>query len=339
MCLVYELYKNVSIFIMDTIKNKIIMIFGGSGSLGNALITKYYENNKIINYSRDENKHWLMELKYKTVNLTNIIGDIRDSDKVEQSILRVKPDIIIVAAALKHIDRCEYEINECLDTNIKGIQNVLQTIELNCINLPNFETLCFISTDKACNPVNVYGMSKAICESLVIEKSKYISDIKFICVRYGNVLNSRGSIIPLLENKSKDPECKEFILTHPLMTRFIMTLDDSTNLIEYAILNGHSGEIIIPKLNAMYVKDLIELFSEKYGKPYKITKIRPGEKMYETLINDTQSMRCLSTNNFYHILPSYSDNNDNNNAFEYNSNQNVLSKNDLLVYLQKFNFL
>ena len=179
-------------------EGKTILIFGGSGSLGNRLIQTYLANNKIVNYSRDENKHWSMELKYKSSNLSNIIGDIRDFNKVHQSIIRVNPHIIIVAAALKHIDRCEYEINECLDTNILGLQNVLKCIEISRLNLQNLETMCFVSTDKACSPVNAYGMSKAICETLVIEKSKYIGGIKFVCVRYGNVLNSRGSIIPIL---------------------------------------------------------------------------------------------------------------------------------------------
>ena len=324
---------------MEEITNKTIMIFGGSGSLGNKLIETYLANNKIVNYSRDENKHWLMELKYKSSNLSNIIGDIREFDKVQQSILRINPDIIIVAAALKHIDRCEYEINECLSTNIIGLQNVLKVIEVSGLNLVNLETFCFISTDKACSPVNAYGMSKAICEALVVEKSKYIPDIKFICVRYGNVLNSRGSIIPILENKGKDIECKEFTLTHTNMTRFIMTLEDSVKLIEYAILNGKTGEIIIPKLRAMYIRDMIELFSEKYNKPIRITGIRSGERMYETLINDTQSMKTIVGDNYYHIIPSYSKDLVNNNSFEYSSKQEILTKNELKNYLVSIKLL
>lgn len=324
---------------MISITNKKILIFGGSGSLGNRLIETYIDNNTIINYSRDENKHWLMELKYKNPNLSNIIGDIRDLEKVRQSILRVNPDIIIIAAALKHIDRAEYEINECLGTNIKGLQNILDTIEIHKSYLNNLKTVCFISTDKACSPVNLYGMSKAVCETLVIEKSKYIPDIKFICVRYGNVLNSRGSIIPILENKGKDPDCKEFILTHKEMTRFIMTLDDSVKLIEYAILYGYTGEIIIPKLNAMYIKDLIEIYSEKYNKPIVTTSIRCGERMYEALINDTQSMRTTVKNNYYHISAPYQQINNVDSKYEYDSKQNVLSKQELINYLKNVNLL
>jgi FlaA1/EpsC-like NDP-sugar epimerase len=305
------------------------MIFGGSGSLGNKLIEKYLPTNKIVNYSRDENKHWLMELQYKSKNLSNIIGDIRDSKKVQQSIIRTNPHIIIVAAALKHIDRCEFETNECISTNITGLQNVLDTIEL--IKPVNLTTVCFISTDKACSPVNTYGMSKGICENLMVEKSKG-SQIKYVVVRYGNVLNSRGSIIPILENKGQDPNCKNFTLTHPNMTRFIMLLDEAVMLIEYAILNGSSGDIVIPKLHAMNIKDLIDIYSKKYNKPIVTTGIRSGEKLYETLINDMQSLRTFETDSYYHIRPSYLEP-INTETFEYDSTQNVLTKIQLENYL------
>ena len=316
------------------IKGKTILVFGGSGSLGNELIDKYLKLNKIVNFSRDENKHWLMELKYKSNNLSNIIGDIRDFDKVQQSIIRANPHIIIVAAALKHIDRCEYESNECISTNITGLQNILNVIEVKQSDLKNLETVCFISTDKACNPTNTYGMSKAICENLMVEKSKYMANIKFITVRYGNVLNSRGSIVPILESKGKDNECSHFGLTHNKMTRFIMTLKDSVELIEYAILNGKSGEIIIPKLRSMYINDLIELFSEKYNKPIIITGMRSGEKLYESLVNDTQSMRTIEKGDYYHIQPTYDNQLLNEATYDYNSQQDVFTKIQLIEYLK-----
>jgi len=320
---------------MPRLNGKIIMIFGGSGSLGNKIINWYLPNNIIINFSRDENKHWLMELKYKSKNLINIIGDIRNVDKVQQSIIRTNPHIIIVAAALKHIDRCEFETDECLMTNINGLQNVLQTVELNRTVLSNLESVCFISTDKACSPVNTYGMSKGICENLMVEKSKYVKDIKYVVVRYGNVLNSRGSIIPILENKGLDPECHQFTLTHNRMTRFVMILDEAVALIEYAILEGESGEIIIPKLKAMYIKDLMKIYSEKYHKPIVEIGMRAGEKLYETLINDMQSMRTVTTDNYYHIKPSYLPLPPiNHQMFEYNSQQSVLSKEELEEYLK-----
>lgn len=324
---------------MDTIgiHNKTVMIFGGSGSLGNKLIERYLSNNKIVNYSRDENKHWLMELTYKSPNLSNIIGDIRNFDKVQQSIIRTNPHIIIVAAALKHVDRCEIEANECILTNINGLQNVLKTVEVDRLQLTNLETICFISTDKACSPINIYGMTKATCEGLMVEKSKYIKNLKFVCVRYGNILNSRGSIIPILNNKGNDNGCPNFTLTHPKMTRFIMTLDDSVRLIEYSILSGGSGEIIIPKLQAMYIKDLIELFSEKYHKPIIVTGIRAGEKLNESLINEMQSTRTVLKEKYYHIKPFYEAKVLNDQMFDYNSGQNIVSKDQLLEYLTNKN--
>ena len=138
------------------ISNKIILIFGGSGSLGNALIKKYIKNNIIFIYSRDENKHWLMNLKYKNVNLNFVIGDIRDFDKVKQSLIRINPHIIIIAAALKHVDKCEFESNEAINTNLIGTQNIINNIENLHTILTNLESTCFVSTDKACSPVNIY---------------------------------------------------------------------------------------------------------------------------------------------------------------------------------------
>jgi FlaA1/EpsC-like NDP-sugar epimerase len=321
------------------IKGKTIMIFGGSGSLGNQLITAYINDNNMVNYSRDENKHWLMELKYGSPKLKNIIGDIRNFDKVQQSIIRTNPHIIIVAAALKHIDRCEFESDECIATNISGLQNVLKTIEINRINVSNLETICFISTDKACSSVNIYGMSKAICESLMVEKSRYIKDLKFVVVRYGNILNSRGSIIPILNERGRDEKCTQFTLTDPRMTRFIMTLDDSVELIEYAILSGMSGEIVIPKLRAMYIKDLMDIFSEKYKKPVVTTGLRPGEKLNESLINETQSMRTQTKGTYHHIQPTYNVTVVNDTSYDYNSGQNIITKSELFEYLTSQNFL
>ena len=177
---------------------------------------------------------------------------------------------------MKHIDKCEYESNECLNTNIVGPQNLVNLIENFKKDLTNLECCCFISTDKACNPVNMYGMSKAISELLFVEKSKYISDIKFVCVRYGNVLNSHGSIIPMLHKMGKNPG-KIFKLTDNRMTRFVMTLEQSVRLIEEAIINGDNGDIVIPKLVSCNIKDLLEIFSELYSKPIK-NPLRPMKK-------------------------------------------------------------
>jgi len=322
------------------IENKNILLFGGSGSLGNEFIKKYLKNNIITNYSRDECKHWKMSLIYKSDNLRFIIGDIRDYNSVENAILRVQPDIIIIMAALKHIDRCEYAINECLKTNCIGPMNILNSIEINNDRLHNLQSVVMVSTDKACEPTNVYGMAKAMAESAVVEKSMFIKNRNFVNIRYGNVLNSRGSIIPILHEKGNDPEVKEFTLTHKDMTRFVMTLEDSINLIEYSILHGESGDTIIPKLISMKLFDLMEIFSEKYNKPVTITGLRPGEKMLESLISETQSMRLIKTEMGYmHIKPPYKNLLITEDIQNYNSKLNPLTKEELFTYLKNLQLI
>jgi len=320
--------------------NKKILLFGGSGSLGNKFIEKYIQNNLITNYSRDECKHWKMGLQYKTDNLKFIIGDIRDYNNVENAILREQPDIIVIMAALKHIDRCEYAINECLQTNCMGPINVLNVIEKNNDRLIKLQVVVMVSTDKACEPTNVYGMAKALAESAIVEKSLYIPNRKFVNIRYGNVLNSRGSIIPILHEKGLDPEVKEFTLTHEDMTRFVMTLEQSVELIEYAGEFGESGDTIIPKLISLKLIDLMEIFSKKYNKPIKITGLRPGEKMLESLISETQAMRLEKKSNGYmHIKPPYKNLLIMDGIHNYNSKINPLSKEELFDYMNELKLI
>jgi len=322
------------------ITNKKILLFGGSGSLGNKFIETYIDNNTIVNYSRDECKHWKMSLKYKSDKVSYIIGDIRDFLRVESSILREQPDIIIIMAALKHIDRCEFAIDECVKTNFIGTMNILNTIEANEDRLLKLKSVIFVSTDKACEPTNVYGMAKALSETAIVEKSLYCKKCKFVNIRYGNVLNSRGSIIPILHEKGQDPLVKEFTLTHSDMTRFVMTLEQSVKLIEHAILYAETGDTVIPKLVSMKLIDLIEIFSEKYKKPIKITGLRPGEKMLESLISETQSMRLIKESDEYmYIKPSYKNLLITDNIMNYNSKINPLTKEELFTYLKSYNLL
>ena len=316
------------------INDKKILLFGGSGSLGNEFIKKYIKNNNITNFSRDENKHWQMELNFKSENLKFIIGDIRNYQTVENAIIREQPHLIVIMAALKHIDRCEYAINECVQTNFQGPLNILNAIESNTDRLHNLECVVMVSTDKACEPTNVYGMAKALAESAIVEKSLYIKNRKFINIRYGNVLNSRGSIIPILHEKGNDPDVKEFTLTHKDMTRFVMTLEQSVKLIEHAYIFGESGDTIIPELISMNLKDLMELFSEKYNKPIKFSGLRPGEKMLESLISETQAMRLIDGKNGYlYIKPPYLNLLVTDNVQNYNSKINPLRKDQLKEYL------
>jgi UDP-N-acetylglucosamine 4,6-dehydratase/5-epimerase len=318
------------------LRAKKILLFGGSGSLGNKFIETYIAENQITNYSRDECKHWQMSLKYKTPNLQFIIGDIRNYEAVETAILREQPHIIVIMAALKHIDRCEFAIQECISTNCMGPMNVANAVEKNNDRLTRLECVVMVSTDKACEPTNAYGMAKALAESAIVEKSLYVPNRKFINIRYGNVLNSRGSIIPILHEKGQDPDVKEFTLTHPDMTRFVMTLEQSVQLIEHAILHGESGDTVIPELISMRLVDLMEIFSEKYNKPVRITGLRPGEKMLESLISETQSMRLLpGSDRYMYIKPPYKNLLILNDVKNYNSKLNPLTKQELFEYLNR----
>lgn len=329
--------------LLNMLVNKKILLFGGSGSLGHQFIETYIANNTITNYSRDECKHWQMGIKYNNnPALSFIIGDIRDYARVESSILREKPNIIIIMSALKHIDRCEFAIEECLKTNFNGPLNVVNAVESNIDRLPGLECVVMISTDKACEPTNVYGMSKALAESAIVEKSLTTKQCKFVNVRYGNVLNSRGSIIPLLHEKGADPAIPAFTLTHQDMTRFVMTLEQSVALIEHAIIYAESGDTVIPRLISMRLLDLMELFSAKYGKPIIVTGLRPGEKMLESLISETQAMRLAhGPDGYMYIKPPYYNQGFGNNQeiHNYNSKINPLTKRELLGYLQEYGLL
>ena len=313
---------------------KKVLIFGGSGSLGKTLIKRFMSDKEVFIFSRDEAKHWTIRNEMSDMpdfrNVKFLIGDIRDKDRVIQSILTIDPDIIIAAAALKQVDVCERDPKESILTNMLGAQNIVDAVE-NIENITGKDrTVLFVSTDKACSPVNVYGMCKAISERLVTSMSmKENLRSRFIAVRYGNVLESRGSIIPLFRYQAENSEC--FTVTDPEMTRFVMTLDQSVDLIKDALENAESGETFVPKLPAMRIGDLAEIFSKTYGKPIKITGLRPGEKIHEVLINETESSRCSVVKNRFVIKNSLSQ--ASGEMFEYNSSQDVLSLESLEKHL------
>ena len=318
-----------------------ILIIRGTGSLGNKLTQTYLETNNLYLYSRDECKHWRMAIDYKHhKNLNFIIGNINDPEKIKQTLLRHNFDIIIMAAAMKHIDKAEYESNECINTNLLGTQVVLNCVETFKNNLTNLKHVCFVSTDKACSPVNLYGMTKSLSECLMIEKSKYINNVKFVCVRYGNVLNSRGSIIPLLHKIGTNDNYEHYKITDRRMTRFVMTLKQSVELIEHALLFAGNGDIVIPKLISCNIIDMLEIFSEKYNKPIVDGKLRPGEKLLESLINETQSLRLeFGPDGYMYIKPPYKNLTTENKLKDYNSTTNPLSKNELKEYLSELNLI
>jgi UDP-N-acetylglucosamine 4,6-dehydratase len=312
------------------------LIFGGTGSLGKKLIERFSTDNELSIYSRDEMKHWTC--KNDLQNRRNIIqpkfyvGDIRDQSRVRDVLQLVKPNIIIIAAALKQVDTCELSPDESIQTNLVGTQNIINAIinsELTQRD-SNIESVLFVSTDKACAPVNVYGMCKALSERVVTSQAQHaIIKTKFLCTRYGNVLESRGSIIPLFKYQAEN---NQFLtVTDPTMTRFLMTLDDSVDLIENTLAAGKSGETWIPRLPAMMVGDLARIFADRSGKEIKIIGLRPGEKKHEDLINESESVRTEITQKHYIINPAYTPGSKP--RFTYSSCDDLLTKDDLHKHL------
>ena len=314
------------------------LIFGGSGSLGTTLVQRLIRDNDICIYSRDESKHWALKNKFNSKNISFMIGDIRDKDRVKESISRYRPNVIIIAAALKHVDICELSPAESIKTNITGPQNIADLVEENWKEYSEFlETVLMVSTDKACAPINVYGMSKAIAERVVLEKARNVSAIKFCGVRYGNVLESRGSIIPLFLHQATHDEF--LTVTREDMTRFLMTLDESVDLILDCISTAENGELYIPKLKSMRIIDLAQIFSKRYNKPIKVVGIRSGEKIHESMINDTESLRTIERDNRFVVKPIYDTRIHNQDMFDFNSSLDILSIDELEQYLDSKGYL
>jgi UDP-glucose 4-epimerase len=310
------------------ITNERILIFGGSGSLGKTTIQRWVKSNTIINVSRDEEKQWQLKSVINNHHLTQIIGDISQEEDVDSAILSTQPTIICIFACLKHIDLCEKFPKKSISINSSGIMNVQNTLMKYSTSV---HTVLFVSTDKACLPITTYGCSKAISE-FFLQGVKF-KGIKWIGVRYGNVLNSSGSIIPYLRNNSLDPS--PYTLTHPDMSRFIMTLDQSVNLIEHAIIHGKHNEIIIPVICSMRIKDLFEIFESKYTKSTIITGLRCKEKIHEDLISDSEAKMTYKIGNYYHIGTIQLAHN----IKSFSSNMNLIDKKTLENYLIEKNLL
>ena len=318
-------------------KNKKILIFGGTGSLGKTLIKRYIENNIVCVFSRDESKHWTIRNEMGHENLSFIVGDIRDKQRCKDSILKFKPTHIILASALKHVDVCEKSPHESIKTNIIGIENVVSIVKDDQDKLTTLETVLMVSTDKACSPINVYGMCKSIAERVVTSASDLELNTKFVAVRYGNVLNSRGSIIPLFKYQSEHNE--KITVTDKRMTRYVMTLEESVDLIDSSMKLGNTGETWIPALPSMKVIDLAEIFSELSGKPIEIIGMRPGEKIHEDLINDSESSRTRKVGKYFAVSPSYTMPFNEKEDFSMDSSKSLISKQELKDYLEKLEIL
>jgi len=297
-------------------------------------MSRLAEQNEVHLFSRDEAKHWTIRNRIsKNLRVSFHVGDIRDSSRMLQVTRNVNPNIIILAAALKQVDTCEKEPYESIQTNILGINNVVDAVLSQEHLLNNLETVLMVSTDKACAPTNVYGMCKAVSERIITSASLSSNRVKFLGVRYGNVLESRGSIIPLFRFQCENSD--RITITHPEMTRFIMTLNESIDLIESAIFGAKTGEIWLPKLNSMKIVDLAEIFASKYGKAIEEIGIRPGEKLHEDLVSEPESIRVRVEGDYMKMSPSYLEADSKNKPFVFTSKEALIDKIKLEEYLSR----
>jgi len=310
------------------IKDKKILIIGGTGALGKTLVKRYHKHNEIIVLSRDEHKHYFLKKDYPDIH--SIIGDVKDKDSIKNSLLRFKPHIVINAAALKHVPICEDDPFESVKTNIIGHQNIIESVN----EVGDVETLIFVSTDKACNPINVYGMCKSISERLYVEYAKQRDTPKVVLVRYGNVLESTGSVIPFFKSLLKN-DCNHLPITHFGMTRFLLTLEQATELIDWAYkFEGSHGKIAVPKVKSLKVTDVANVLKEFYGKvkdvDLKEIGIRPGEKLHEEMISKEEWMRTEEHENFLIGTEHLRDE-----QKSYNSFDSLMSSSEAYKFLEK----
>jgi len=296
-------------------QDKTILITGGTGSLGKNLVRRILTGKlgmprKVIVLSRDEDKQYLMRLEWKNRKVATDevvyhnaeelldfrIGDVRDYESILSSIQEA--EIVIHAAALKQIPVCEYFPYESVKTNVLGVRNIIRAIKENTNKV---RTVLAISTDKACKPINVYGMCKAIQERLVIEANLGCPDTRFICVRYGNVAASRGSVILLFQEQIKNGG--PITITTREMTRFLLTLDTACSIVFDAIRLGRAGDIYVPDLPATRIMDLAEVIIGGRKIDIQFTGIRPGEKIHEILISEEEIPRTIKRGDYYIIRP------------------------------------
>jgi UDP-glucose 4-epimerase len=336
--------------------NKTILVTGGTGSLGKVLIRRLLSGElgtpkKIIVLSRDEAKQNDMRISYLKCSaptdeviynnfrrlLEFRIGDVRDFHSVGSALQNV--DIVFNAAALKQVPSCEYFPYEAVQTNITGPENIVRAIRE--LNLP-VETVVGISTDKACKPVNVMGMTKAIQERIFINANLNCPQTRFICVRYGNVLASRGSVIPLFHEQiiAGGP----VTITTPEMTRFLLSLDQAVDTIFAAVKNARRGETYIPRVPSARVTDIAQSLIGKLPVKTIITGIRPGEKIHEILVSEEEANRTFRRGDYYVISPILPElctpsGNIDILGHEYSSNDDIMTLKVLTETLEKFDLM
>ncbi|MEZ9665366.1 UDP-N-acetylglucosamine 4,6-dehydratase (inverting) [Vibrio cyclitrophicus] len=285
------------------LNNKAVLITGGTGSFGKqfikTILSQYPEVKKIIIFSRDELKQFELRQHYPRQEFPQLrffIGDVRDQQRMIQACEGV--DVIIHAAAIKQVDTAEYNPTECIRTNVDGAENVIHAA-LQC----GVKDVVALSTDKACAPINLYGATKLASDKLFTAANniKGSKDIRFSVVRYGNVMGSRGSVIPFFLGKRSEGILP---ITHEEMTRFNISLQDGVNMVMYALENHLGGEIFVPKIPSYKILDIAEAVAPKCE--IRVVGIRPGEKLHEEMITDTDSLNTIDLGKYYAILPSVS---------------------------------
>ena len=279
--------------------DKVLMITGGTGSFGNAVLTRFLESNirEIRIFSRDEKKQDDMRHRLNNPKVKFYIGNVRDKRSIDYAMRGV--DFIFHAAALKQVPSCEFFPIEAVNTNVLGTQNVLDSALENGV-----KRLVVLSTDKAVYPINAMGISKAMMEKVMVAKAITLGDTAetILCgTRYGNVMASRGSVIPLFIDQIKAG--KDITVTDPDMTRFMMTIDDAVDLVLYAFEHGKNGDIFIKKATAATIKVLVKALTELYKSKSKIRVIgtRHGEKLYETLVNREEIAKAIDMGGYYRV--------------------------------------
>lgn len=277
-------------------EGKTLLITGGTGSFGNAVLRRFLNTNikEIRIFSRDELKQDDMRRYYQNDKIKYYIGNVQDIQSIRNAIHGV--DYIFHAAALKQVPSCEFFPMEAVKTNVIGTDNVL-TVAIE----EGVKSVICLSTDKAAYPVNAMGTSKAMMEKVIIAKSRTTKSTKICCTRYGNVLFSRGSVIPLWIKQLKNGS--NLTITNPKMTRFIMSLDEAVDLVIFAFLNGTNGDILVQKAAATTIEVLSEAVKKLFNvtSENKIIGLRHGEKNYETLLTDEECFHAIDMGDFYRV--------------------------------------
>ena len=337
-------------------EDKKILIIGGTGSLGKTLIRRILSNElgkpkQVIVFSRDEAKQHYLRMEYMKLKkapdnilydnfkklLSFRLGNIRNFHSVCKTLDNV--DIVFNAAALKQVPACEYFPSEAIKTNIIGAENICQAIKE--FKLP-IDTVVGVSTDKACKPVNVMGMTKAIQERIFLKGNIDSPNTRFICVRYGNVLASRGSVLPYFTEQIENNG--PVTITHPDMTRFLLSLDKSVETIFEAVCNAMKGETYIPNVKAAKITDIAELLIGNRNIKIEFTGIRPGEKIHEILVSEEEVHRTIARGKYYvikPILPEILDEKIIKTVLrnEFSSANSLMTKGELRNLLEKHNLL